>query len=60
MFDKMISNIWAVHTHRPELRFAQILAIAAAKAGWKGNDIFYCPDDILEKGLGFMAEECVK
>lgn len=40
----------------PELRTCQILTIAAHYGGWNGNDLFYCPDDIIEAGLKFMLK----
>ena len=33
-----------------------MMSIAAQKAGWKDNDLFYCPDDTIIKGLKLMLE----
>lgn len=41
----------------PELRLCQILSIAAYKAGWTDNDLFYCPDSTILKGLELLAEQ---
>lgn len=41
----------------PELRISQIMVNAAIKGGWNQNDIFYCPDDILLKGLQMIWDE---
>lgn len=38
-------------TKHPELRYGQILAIAASKAGYCNDDLFYIEDSDLEKGL---------
>lgn len=47
----LIYEIKKVH---PELRLCQILSIAATKAGWKDNDLFYCSDETILKGLQIM------
>lgn len=49
----MIKDIISTY---PELRYGQIISIAARYGGWEGNnwgskDIFYCPDEIIYKGL---------
>lgn len=41
----------------PELRFQQIMSIAAHKAGWKQDDLFYCPNDVIIKGLDLLLQE---
>jgi len=50
----LISKIRRCH---PELRLCQILSIAAFKAGWTGNDLFYCPDDTILNGLKLLVGE---
>ena len=35
----------------PSLRFGQLLSNAAEIGGWKGQDIFYCPDEVIIDGL---------
>ena len=41
----------------PELRLCQLLSIAAYKAGWANEDLFYCPDSTILKGLELLAEQ---
>lgn len=41
----------------PELRLCQVLSIAAHKAGWTNEDLFYCPDSTILKGLELLAEQ---
>ena len=40
----------------PELRFLQLMSIAAKEGGWTNDDIFYCPDDILIAGLKKLVD----
>ena len=54
MFETIFSNVRAIHQQHPELRFQQIMAIAAQKAGWKDNDLFYCPDSTIKQGLDML------
>lgn len=49
-----------IKVSHPELRVGQILVNAAHKAGWENDDIFYCPDEMLKKGLIEIAQEIVK
>lgn len=39
------------------LRLCQILSITAHKAGWKDDDLFYCPDEVTLKGLNAIIAE---
>lgn len=48
--------IYEVKKVRPELRLCQILSIAANKVGWKDNDLFYCSDETILKGLQIMKD----
>lgn len=41
----------------PMLRVGQILTNAAKLAGWRNDDIFYAPDEVLLKGLEILTEE---
>lgn len=41
----------------PELRLCQVLSIVAHKAGWASEDLFYCPDSTILKGLELLAEQ---
>lgn len=50
------SLLIAVKGLYPELRICQILSIAAHHGGWSDNDLFYCPDEVIEKGLNHMIE----
>ena len=49
----LIYEIKKVHS---ELRLCQILSIAANKAEWKDNDLFYCSDETILKGLQIMKD----
>lgn len=40
----------------PELRYCQLVSNAAALGGWQDNDVFYCEDEMLKKGLLIMME----
>ena len=55
MNDKITSLIAQVSAIYPELRLGQLLTIAAKNANWQQSDIFYCPDDRLERGLTVMV-----
>lgn len=33
------------------------MSIAASKGGWDNKDLFYCPDEVLRKGLNKLIEE---
>lgn len=59
MFETIFYNVRAINQIHPELRFQQIMTIAAQKAGWKDNDLFYCPNEIIEKGLAILLEEYI-
>lgn len=48
---KIIQEIYS------ELRITQILSIAAKKAGWNNDDLFYCPDEIIQKGLRLFLQD---
>lgn len=55
--DEILNLTNVVHAIYPMLRFQQIMSIAAQKAGWKDNDLFYCPDDIIVSGLKLMIND---
>ena len=57
MFENIFCKVRAINTIHPELRFQQIMSIAAKKAGWNDNDLFYCPNEIILKGLTLFLEE---
>lgn len=57
MFEKILSATRTIKKLHPQLRYQQIMSIAASKGGWRENDLFYCPDDILLKGLNKIIEE---
>ena len=59
MFETIFSNVRAINQIHPELRFQQIMTIAAHEAGWKDNDLFYCPNEIIENGLAMLLEEYI-
>ena len=41
----------------PLLRIGQLIVCAAKMGGWKDDDVFYCPDDVLFDGLKKMLGE---
>lgn len=51
MFDEILKLTKEVKEKYPYLRFQQIMSIAAFHGGWKDNDLFYCSDSIILKGL---------
>lgn len=55
--DEILSLVKVVNAIYPMLRFQQMMSIAAQKAGWKENDLFYCPDDIIASGLKLMLND---
>lgn len=42
------------------LRIGQIITAAAAMGGWCSNDIFYCTDEVLLKGLKLLYKENIR
>lgn len=56
-FEECIRLLLNVHFIHPELRMCQVLSIAAHKAGWTNDDLFYCPDSTILKGLELLAEQ---
>lgn len=48
-FGKDFMDVWA-YKH-PELRITQLVYYLAKLGGWENNDIFYCPDEVILKGL---------
>lgn len=48
--------IQAAREQYPELRLGQLLTDAAKAGGWKNQDIFYCPDDVIADGLKKMLD----
>lgn len=48
-----------IHQKRPELRVSQIMSIAAHMGGWENNDLFYCPDAVILKGLEIFRQKAV-
>lgn len=56
----IMEHIGYIKVSYPELRVRQILVNAAHKAGWENDDIFYCPDEVLKKGLIEISQEIVK
>ena len=50
-FFHIVNQIQRVHAKFPELRLCQLLSIAANKAGWDQDDLFYLEDETLFRGL---------
>lgn len=57
MFETIFRNVRAISQIHPELRFTQIITMAANRAGWKENDLFYCTNEMIEKGLEILVKE---
>ena len=49
--DIIIDFIIQAKEKLPSLRFGQLISNAAEIGGWKGQDIFYCPDEVIIDGL---------
>ena len=60
MKEEIMGNLLVIHDKHPELRTGQILSIAANKGGWGNTDIFYCPDEVLLRGLEIIIDGGVK
>lgn len=58
--EQIESLLSCISKRSPKLRICQIMVIAAKKGGWNQDDIFYCPDDILLKGLQILSDEAQK
>lgn len=57
MRNKIIELLLLISNIHPELRIGQIMVNAAMKGGWQQSDTFYCPDDVLLKGLQMICGE---
>ncbi len=57
MFQQIQKYLKIVNGRCPELRVGQIMIAAARSGGWNNDDIFYCPDDVLLKGLEILSGE---
>ena len=57
MYEIILNKIRIIKQLRPELRINQIMTIAANKAGWTENDLFYCSDELVEIGLGKFIDQ---
>ena len=57
MENEIYTALANVRSRYPELRICQIFSIAASKAGWGNNDLFYCPDSTILKGLNMILEQ---
>ena len=51
---KLMTEVIELH---PEWRVGQTMLIAARAGGWTSDDIFYCPDDTLTKGMEAIIKE---
>lgn len=57
MFEEILNATRTIKNLHPQLRYQQIMSIAASKGGWDNKDLFYCPDEVLLKGLNKLIEE---
>lgn len=48
-----------IHQRWPELRVCQTMSIAAQMGGWENDDLFYCPDAVILKGLEMFRQKAV-
>lgn len=53
----IVNALCEIHKKRPELRVCQIMNIAAHTAGWENDDLFYCPDSVILRGLEEFAQK---
>lgn len=56
----IVSSLCEVHQRNPELRVCQIMSIAAHMAGWENDDLFYCPDSTILKGLEIFLKKAAE
>lgn len=54
---KIREYLGCIYNCYPDLRIGQIIVNAATKGGWTQGDIFYCPDEVLLKGLEILFNE---
>ncbi len=54
--EDILELIQKVQNKYPSLRFSQIVNIAANRGGWTQKDLFYCPNEIIFKGLKLILE----
>lgn len=57
MKNKIIELLSLISSAYPKLRIGQIMVNAATKGGWNQSDIFYCPNEIVLKGLQTIYDE---
>ena len=55
--DEIYYRLLFINRIFPQIRTQQIMSMAANKAGWKNNDLFYCEDATLIKGLQMVVDE---
>ena len=48
---ELIKELWKVY---PDWRLGQLIQNAAARSGWKSNDVFYIEDDQLLNGISTL------
>lgn len=53
--NNLIYLIKKVREQYPMLRIGQLLSLAAKRGGWEQDDLFYCPDEKIIKGLESMV-----
>lgn len=55
MQNELIKLLAEISASNPQLRMCQIIGNAAKLGGWNSDDIFYCSDEILLRGLQKLA-----
>ena len=48
---KIVDTFVRLKEDVPSLRFCQFVSNVAKLGGWDDDDLFYCPDEIITKGL---------
>lgn len=54
--ESILCLLGEIKQKHPELRVCQILSNAALMAGWRIDDLFYCPDATILKGINSYME----
>ena len=49
--NSIIRLIKLAHQAHPEMRICQLIFFAAKVGGWNNDDVFYCSDETLIRGL---------
>lgn len=53
----ILSLLCAVKAKVPNLSVPQLLKVAAQREGWDNDDLYWCPEELLERGLESLLED---